>query len=91
MNTLEHFEVCKDQLPLFVSDGAVTMLSVGVHIHPLHLVAETFRHVGAKIASAEVVFLKSPKLVCDFHRLCADISQPPLPILTSWGTWLQAA
>ncbi|XP_018566368.1 uncharacterized protein LOC108907258 isoform X1 [Anoplophora glabripennis] len=64
-------------------------------VHALNLVAETicqgFPKVDKLIANTKKVFLKSPKRLQVFRSQCPDIPEPPQPILTCWGTWLQAA
>lgn len=64
-------------------------------VHALHLVAETIRQgfpeVDKLIANAEKIFIKAPKRLRVFHSQCPGIPEPPQPILTRWGEWLQAA
>lgn len=97
LNTLKHFEFCLDQLLLFVSEAAATMLSVGQLLKKLcEIVTYTWWHklfvdLHALITSTKAVFLKSSKSVPDFHRLCFDIRELPQAILTRWETSLQAA
>lgn len=71
------------------------LLHVTCKIHALHLVAQTiptcYPVVNSLIANTKTVFLKSPKRTRLFHKLCPDIPEPPEPIVTRWGTWLQAA
>lgn len=37
------------------------------------------------------VFLKAPYRIALYKETCQDIPLPPQPILTRWGTWLDAA
>lgn len=70
-------------------------LHVTCVLHALHLVAETIRKcypdVDQLIGQTKAVFLKSPKRIRLFHSQCPDIPEPPQPVLTRWGTWLEAA
>ncbi|KAJ8958587.1 hypothetical protein NQ318_016308 [Aromia moschata] len=63
-------------------------------IRTLHLVEDTIRkcypQVDQLIAETKAVFTKSPKRIREFHNLCTGIPEPPQPILTRWGTWLNA-
>jgi hypothetical protein len=62
--------------------------------HSLNRVAETVRlsydDVDTLISNVKNVFLKAPNRVEMFHDLCPNLTLPPKPILTRWGTWLGA-
>lgn len=62
--------------------------------HALHRVAEEIRNqfpkVNDLISSVKKVFLKSSTRVAAFKEKCPNLPLPPAPILTRWGTWLQA-
>jgi len=64
-------------------------------VHGLHLIAEKIRanycKVDKVIANVKKVFLKAPYRVAIFKDKAPDISLPPAPILTRWGTWIKAA
>lgn len=64
-------------------------------LHTLHLVADTVRkcypQVDKLIAETKAVFTKSPKRIREFHNMCTGIPEPPQPVLTRWGTWINAA
>lgn len=70
-----------------------------VHItclaHGLHRVSEAIRDhfpkVDLLISNTKKVFLKAPARVNIFKEMCPNISLPPQPIITRWGTWLDAA
>jgi hypothetical protein len=63
--------------------------------HALHRVAEEARaqypDVDKLIANCKKVFLKANSRVQLFRSICPDIPLPPQPVLTRWGTWLEAA
>ena len=63
--------------------------------HALHRVAETVRNqfpnVDALISSVKKVFLKAPSRVKNFKECYPDLCLPPQPVITRWGTWLEAA
>lgn len=63
--------------------------------HGFHRVAETIRSsypdVDQLIATVKKIFLKAPSRVLKFKELYPDLNLPPEPILTRWGTWLEAA
>uniref|UniRef100_T1H901 DUF659 domain-containing protein n=1 Tax=Rhodnius prolixus TaxID=13249 RepID=T1H901_RHOPR len=63
--------------------------------HALHRVAETvrslFSDVDSLISSVKKVFLKAPSRIKMLKDLYPDLCLPPEPILTRWGTWLEAA
>jgi hypothetical protein len=62
--------------------------------HGLNRVCEKIRGLFQKvddlIAATKKVFAKAPSRVARFHELC-DLPLPPRPIITRWGTWLNAA
>jgi hypothetical protein len=63
--------------------------------HGFHRVAETIRSsypdVDQLISTVKKIFLKAPSRVLKFKELYPDLNLPPEPILTRWGTWLEAA
>lgn len=63
--------------------------------HGLHRVCEKIRDdyslVDKLIANAKKVFLKAPLRVTVFKTLEPDLPLPPQPVVTRWGTWLEAA
>ncbi|KAJ8951121.1 hypothetical protein NQ318_021565 [Aromia moschata] len=72
--------------------GTVVVLKIISDPHqPLHRSKLTpEREVDSLIASTQKVFLKSPKRLHAFHSRCPNIPEPPQPILTRCGTWLEA-
>ena len=69
-----------------------------VHItclaHALHRVAETIRNefprVNSLVSNMKKVFCKSPSRVALFRQILPSISLPPKPVITRWGTWIDA-
>jgi hypothetical protein len=63
--------------------------------HGLNRVAEEIRKkfplVNTMISSVKKVFLKSPIRIQLYKEMLPNIPLPPQPILTRWGTWLEAA
>jgi hypothetical protein len=70
-----------------------------VHItrlaHALHSVTEDVRgrypEVDQLIANGKKIFIKSPLRVQKFKDKAPTLPLPPQPIVTRWGTWLDAA
>lgn len=63
--------------------------------HCLHRVAETVRSsypdVDRFISNMKKIFLKAPTRLQVFKNIAPEIPLPPKPIITRWGTWLDAA
>ncbi|KAL4121166.1 hypothetical protein QTP88_013730 [Uroleucon formosanum] len=63
--------------------------------HGLHRLSEAIRdefsNVDLLISNTKKVFLKAPSRVGTFKEKCPNLSLPPQPIITRWGTWLDAA
>jgi len=70
------------------------MVHVTCMAHGLHRVAEEIRsnypNVDLLVSSLKKVFRKSPARIQQFKALAPHLSLPPQPILTRWGTWLNA-
>jgi hypothetical protein len=64
-------------------------------VHGLHRVAEEIRgsypNVDSLISNIKKIFLKAPLRVEKFKQEAPSLSVPPKPVLTRWGTWLDAA
>ncbi|KAH6944107.1 hypothetical protein HPB50_001923 [Hyalomma asiaticum] len=62
--------------------------------HELQRVCEELRKhfidVNELIASAKAMFLKAQSRVRSFKNKLPDVPLPPEPIVTRWGTWLEA-
>ena len=63
--------------------------------HGVQRVAEEVRglypDVDQLISNVKKIFIKAPLRVQDFHKMFPELSMPPEPVLTRWGTWLCAA
>lgn len=63
--------------------------------HAVHRVAEKIREifpeVNSLISSIKKVFLKAPSRICVYKDIMIDCPLPPNPIITRWGTWIEAA
>ena len=62
--------------------------------HGLHRVAELTRksypQLNDFIASTKAIFVKTPLRIQKFKDMAPGIPVPPSPVLTRWGTWLDA-
>ncbi|KAL4089735.1 hypothetical protein QTP88_024707 [Uroleucon formosanum] len=50
----------------------------------------SLKPVDQLIATIKKIFLKAPSRVSKFKEMYPDLNLPPEPILTRWGTWLEA-
>uniref|UniRef100_A0A2S2NDW7 DUF659 domain-containing protein n=1 Tax=Schizaphis graminum TaxID=13262 RepID=A0A2S2NDW7_SCHGA len=90
-----------DAAPYMVKSGKAIqalyskMVHVTCIVHGFHRVAEEIRSyfntVDQLISSVKKVFLKAPFRTRIFKTEAPDTPMPPKPILTRWGTWLEAA
>jgi len=89
-----------DAAPYMVKAGRAicTLYSKMVHVtcvaHAIHRVAEeirtNFQDVDKLISCVKKIFLKSPYRTQMFKTLAPGIPLPPEPVITRWGTWLNA-
>jgi hypothetical protein len=54
-------------------------------------VRELFPKVNTLINNGKKIFLKVPSRISIFKEEMNDIPLPPVPVLTRWGTWVNAA
>jgi len=90
-----------DAAPYMVKAGQVLksfytkMIHVTCAVHGLHRVAEEvrgqFSTVDKIISSVKKIFRKAPSRLLLFKTEAPNISLPPEPILTRWGSWINAA
>ncbi|KAL4101229.1 hypothetical protein QTP88_021249 [Uroleucon formosanum] len=90
-----------DAAPYMVKSGEALkvfypkLIHVTCMAHGLHRVAEAIReiyqNVDRLISNSKKIFLKAPSRVNTFKEMYPNLSLPPQPILTRWGTWLEAA
>lgn len=63
--------------------------------HGLHRVAEAIRakynDVNTLISNGKSAFLKAPSRVVQLKEMYPDLALPPSPVITRWGTWIEAA
>lgn len=103
-NGVQHENVLlfiSDAAPYMVKAGTALqvfypkMLHVTCAAHGLHRVAEQVRShfsiVDKLIASVKQIFKKAPSRVQLFKNEFPGVNLPPEPILTRWGTWINAA
>ena len=76
--------------PFFPNMIHVTCLAHGVN-RVGEKVRELFPEVNKLINNGKKVFLKAPRRVEVYREIMKDKQLPPQPILTRWGTWLNAA
>jgi len=71
------------------------MIHVTCLAHALHIVAGevhgSYPEVDKLTANGKKIFIKSPLRVQKFNEEATTTSLPPQPIVTRWGTWLDAA
>ncbi|XP_050061427.1 uncharacterized protein LOC126551598 [Aphis gossypii] len=71
------------------------MIHITCLAHAFHRIAETIRSkfikVDELISTVKKIFLKAPSRIETFKNMYPDLSLPPQPIVTRWGTWLNAA
>ncbi|XP_018496447.1 uncharacterized protein LOC100899436 [Galendromus occidentalis] len=71
------------------------MLHITCVAHAIHRVAEEVRllfpDVDKVVANGKKVFRKSAARVSLFREIAPGTALPPQPILTRWGTWIEAA
>lgn len=70
------------------------LLHVTCLAHGLHRVAETVRdlfpEVNTLISATKKVFLKAPYRIQCYKQRLPDTPLPPEPVITRWGTWIEA-
>ncbi|XP_022166130.1 uncharacterized protein LOC111041895 [Myzus persicae] len=95
------FLFLSDAAPYMIKAGTTikALYSKMVHVtclaHGMHRVAEVIRgkfpEVDKLIAKIKQIFLKAPSRTILFKNKVPDTPLPPQPIITRWGTWLEAA
>lgn len=93
--------VATDAAPYMVATmGALKILYPKmVHVtcaaHGLHRVAElvrtSFNDVNKLISNVKKTFTNAPRRKLLFQTMFSGIPLPPRPVITRWGTWIQAA
>lgn len=99
-----YFLNSKFRLPVFINvisclgrmlkDLYPNMLHITCLAHALHNVCEAIRHefdnVNDLIAKTKQVFSKCPSRINLFRQIAPGIPLPPSPVITRWGTWIEA-
>lgn len=71
------------------------MIYIICAVHGVHRVCETIRLLcptaDALISNGKKILLKAPLRVSQFCKMWPEISLPPQPIVTRWGSWISAA
>lgn len=71
------------------------MLHVTCIAHGLHRICEfirdEFQTTDRLISLMKKIFLKAPLRVRIYREKCPDLPLPPSPVITRWGTWLDAS
>lgn len=90
-----------DAAPYMVKSGEVLkslyskMIHVTCVVHGLHRVAEEVRSqfpvVDKVISSVKKIFRKAPSRLLVFKTEAPNIPLPPEPIVTRWGSWINAS
>ena len=75
---------------LFPKMVHITCLAHGLH-RIAELVRSTYLEVNRLISTTKSIFIKAPHRTHLFRELCPNVPLPPSPIITRWGTWLEAA
>jgi len=76
--------------PFFPNMIHLTCLAHGIQ-RAAELVRSSFKFVDMLIAETKKVFLKAPYRVQVYQELNPDLPLPPQPVVTRWGTWIEAA
>ncbi|KAF0760196.1 DUF659 domain-containing protein [Aphis craccivora] len=89
-----------DAAPYMVKSGDVlkvlypNLIHVTCLAHGLNRVAEKVRdmfpNVNKLVNNIKKIFLKAPSRVEVYREIMQNIPLPPEPVLTRWGTWLEA-
>lgn len=90
-----------DAAPYMVKSGQTlnALYSKMIHVtctaHGLHRVAEQVRSqyesVDQLISNIKKIFRKAPSRMLLFKTEAPDLPLPPEPVITRWGTWINAA
>lgn len=71
------------------------MIHITCLIQELHRISEKIRLISPKanklISNVKKVFVKANDRESTFNQLAADIPLPIQPVITRWGTWIEAA
>ena len=89
-----------DAAPYMVkaADGLKVTFPKMIHltclVHGFHRVSEkirqSFMQVDKLVSNIKSIFTKAPSRINFFKQVAPSLSLPPEPIITRWGTWLNA-
>lgn len=86
------YMVCAGKLLVAIYPKTIHVTCI---VHGLHRVCETIRlkfdAVNDLIGNVKKIFSKAPLRIRLFRTKFPELSLPPEPIITRWGTWLEAA
>jgi len=75
---------------LYTKMNHITCLAHAVH-RVCEEIRKNFLKIDSLISNGKKIFLKAPSRVLIFKNNAPCIPLPPQPIITRWGTWLEAA
>lgn len=91
----------KDSAPYIVKAGKAIqafypkMVHITCIAHGMHRVAEevraTFSQVDSLVSQTKKIFVKAPSRKQLFKSTAPSVPLPPEPVITRWGTWIDAA
>ena len=71
-----------------------SLIHITCLVHALHRVCEQVRAMLSKlnklITTVKQIYRKSPKRMAEWKAAYSKVPLPPRPILTRWGTWVEA-
>ena len=93
--------LCTDAASYMISASSLlktfypNLIHVTCLAHAFHRISETIRNefpqVNSLISNMKKTFCKAPSCISLFREKLPETPLPPQPILTRWGTWIEAA
>ncbi|VVC33355.1 Ribonuclease H-like domain [Cinara cedri] len=92
--------LCSDAAPYIIKAGKTLNVFFPnmIHISLAHMiqrlaekVREMYLNVNTLVSNLKKVFLKAPQRVDVYKEITPSVPLPPKPVLTRWGTWVEAA
>lgn len=53
-------------------------------------VREEYENVDCLVSECKKIFLKAPSRITIYKERCPHLPLPPAPVITRWGTWIEA-
>lgn len=75
--------------PFYETLYSATRVALGLH-NVTDAARKYFKKADEVIMGVEAVFVKAPKRRKQLKQVCPRLKAPPSPIVTRWGTWLDA-